>query len=43
MFICQHAGIQCQTILGIEAKSTGEPRLFKGDDFRKTDLQPALL
>jgi len=24
------------------AKSTGEPLLFKGDDFRKTDLQPAL-
>jgi len=24
------------------AKSTGEPLLFKGDDFRKTDIQPAL-
>ncbi len=24
------------------AKSMGEPLLFKGDDFRKTDLQPAL-
>jgi len=25
------------------AKVTGEPLLFKGDDFRKTDVQPALL
>ena len=24
------------------AKSTGEPLLFKGDDFRQTDIQPAL-
>jgi ribonuclease VapC len=24
------------------AKATGEPLLFKGDDFRKTDIQPAL-
>jgi ribonuclease VapC len=24
------------------AKSTGEPLLFKGDDFRQTDVQPAL-
>jgi ribonuclease VapC len=24
------------------AKSTGEPLLFKGDDFHKTDIQPAL-
>jgi len=24
------------------AKSMGEPLLFKGDDFRRTDLQPAL-
>ena len=24
------------------AKSTGEPLLFKGDDFRKTDVQPVL-
>jgi ribonuclease VapC len=24
------------------AKATGEALLFKGDDFRKTDLQPAL-
>jgi ribonuclease VapC len=25
------------------AKATGEPLLFKGDDFRKTDVQPAIL
>ena len=25
------------------AKATGEPLLFKGDDFSKTDIQPALL
>ncbi len=24
------------------AKATGEPLLFKGDDFRQTDVQPAL-
>jgi len=24
------------------AKATGEPLLFKGDDFRKTDVVPAL-
>jgi ribonuclease VapC len=24
------------------AKATGEPLLFKGDDFRKTDVLPAL-
>jgi ribonuclease VapC len=24
------------------AKATGEPLLFKGDDFRKTDVIPAL-
>jgi ribonuclease VapC len=24
------------------AKATGEPLLFKGDDFRKTDVEPAL-
>ena len=24
------------------AKVTGEPLLFKGDDFSKTDIQPAL-
>lgn len=24
------------------AKATGEPLLFKGDDFRQTDIQPAL-
>ena len=24
------------------AKSTGEPLLFKGDDFRQTDVEPAL-
>ena len=24
------------------AKSTGEPLLFKGDDFRKTDITPAI-
>jgi ribonuclease VapC len=24
------------------AKATGEPLLFKGDDFRKTDIIPAL-
>jgi ribonuclease VapC len=24
------------------AKSTGEPLLFKGDDFRQTDIQPAM-
>jgi ribonuclease VapC len=25
------------------AKATGEPLLFKGEDFRQTDIQPALL
>ncbi len=25
------------------AKATGEPLLFKGDDFNKTDVQPAIL
>ena len=24
------------------AKATGEPLLFKGEDFRQTDIQPAL-
>jgi len=24
------------------AKATGEPILFKGEDFRQTDIQPAL-
>jgi ribonuclease VapC len=39
----RHAGLNFADCFSYAlAKSTGEPLLFKGDDFRKTDVQPAL-